>query len=155
MKEPTQKVPEPTTMVVTPATVVAHLTSRSPLAKFIQRAMKLHLPAILACSCCAAGAQDPKLPTFDEKIGVPPLSLRESVRTELPRPKEQLKFTVPAPGPETALKNSKVVSQMPVITPNPEVDKNMPIVRPDPSVDYKLRLVEPQVESVRTIPFAK
>jgi hypothetical protein len=110
--------------------------------------MKPPLISVLVLSYCAVAAQSANLPSFDEKMGVPELSLKESLKQNiLPLAEELPKVAGPGVNPKRAAETAKIVSQMPIIIPKAEGGGNMPIVRPDSSVDHKMIVREPLLGS--------
>jgi hypothetical protein len=122
----------------------------------------------------SAYAADPGLPKFGgEQIGVPPLSLRESIRSnkndtnllpsapgmqarsdslESPELSPKLLPRVTPPVMPSTPRNPRAprVSRdggMPIILPSEAVDYAMTIVPPDPTVDFKMVIKEPAVPS--------
>ena len=129
--------------------------------------MKTYLAVSGLCILATSfGATDPGALRFGgERIGVPPLSLRDSMNP--PDAARSLGFgaripsllggderpRAPLPTPRVipdqmrlAPKNTPRVlrdSGMPVLIPRTDVDYAMKVIPPDPSVDYKLRIKDP------------
>ena len=93
----------------------------------------------------AAGASSLSFP--ETKVGVPPLSLRESSQQIPPlgfEPKTGTTFRDIAARLTSPRK--KYISQMPVLVPGDGVDPKMPVKAPHPAIDYKMIVKEPHVE---------
>lgn len=109
--------------------------------------MKALFLCTLVLSCVTAAAQSSKIPSFDDQIVVPELSLQESIKQELlPAVDELPKVRGAAARADATSRGPRMVSHMPVFIANGEVDKNMPVVRPDPSVDHKMVIRKPSLE---------
>src|SRR5690606_20880413 len=106
------------------------------------------LISVLVLSYCAAAAQSANLPSFDEKIGVPELSLRESLKQNIPPLAEELpRVASPGMNSDGPAETPKMASRMPIVIPGAEAGGKMPIVRPDSSIDHKMIVREPLLDS--------
>lgn len=139
--------------------------------------MKTALSLIGLTVCCGLPGAEPTLPTFGgDRIGTPPLSLRENNLRQNAAPKP-FQFGTPIPGYSSSRGPSDPAlgwfgneeskrstasstlrrlpsapkffadSNMPILKPNDAVDYKMLAKQPDPSVDFKMIVIEPQSPS--------
>lgn len=110
--------------------------------------MKPMFPIVLVFACSIAGANEAAMPSFDERIGIPPLALLDGAAEELVREKKVELPTSPSPAPAVTGTRRSIVSKMPVLIPHPDIGRIMPVFHPSSSVAYSMKILEPEVASV-------
>lgn len=100
----------------------------------------------VAVSVCAVAAETPPLPTFDQRIESPGLSLFDGAKFS-PLPFDGAMKQVAA-WFRTEAKPRRMLSQMPIVVPGGDVDTRMLVLIPDSQLDPKM-VISPSIDPVK------